>query len=142
MNKKHAKTKYESPFARVFTSNSKKRDYWQPPILLIAHRDEPHNLEKDYYAEESLGASIVSRIAGVILSLFLMIGGVSTAFRPYALSRDMTGKEAPYSAGMDVASGLFCLILGAVIFWFCTRKLWKSLVVRMQNKKSLPTPNH
>ncbi|MDF3129209.1 hypothetical protein P0Y35_08385 [Kiritimatiellaeota bacterium B1221] len=125
MSKGKSHTRYESPFARVFTSNSKKRDYWQPPILPAISREESHYLESDYYEEEAFGASVVNRIAGILLGLFLMIGGVSTAIHPKELSREVRGQKVYFSAEFDVVSGLFCLTLGAFILWLSLRHLRK-----------------
>jgi len=138
---KTSKTRYESPFVRMFTANYRHRSYWQPPIFPASYREHTHDAAKDHYHDEWFFRTWMSKIAGGILGLVLISGGIQIMLHPYMNAEHSHAQLITVSPVFDVISGLFCVGLGVFLLKLGFLRKVKGKAVLSRTSKEAG-PNH
>ncbi len=126
--KKNNKTKYNSPFVRIFTNNSRrKKGLLEPPVLPTVSQNEKTNSEKEFYSEEDWYEGGLAKITGSLLGFLFVLMGILCSTSPQSKFVHPTLGEIKPSLTSDIISTVFLVIIGFSLLWvFFFRHFFKN----------------
>jgi hypothetical protein len=132
------KNNQKTPLSEIWRQSSKReREPIEPPLVYEV-RDDENDSPSESPSFFSLFTGNITRIVGILIGGFLLMGGISLMMSPGNKTleyRNVFASEIQVSPTADIVSGIICALLGLAILFICFKPAIDLILEKIHNNR-------